>query len=46
MLKIGDMLKLHIDGGSDLGLGLSKGWGVPQAGGVESKVGVENRFTL
>ena len=40
MHKIGDTLKLHIDGGSDLGgRGLQKAGGYPKLGGVESKLG-------
>ena len=45
MHKIGDLVKLHIDDGSDLGVrGSVEGWGVPQAG-VESKPG-EGLYTL
>ena len=39
MHKIGDLVKLHIDGGSDLGVrGSVEGWGYPKLG-VESKLG-------
>ena len=46
MHKIGDVLKLHIDGGSDLAVGRLWKAGVPQ-GGVESKlVGKRSLHTM
>ena len=44
--EIGDMLKLYIDGRQDLGVGVSKGLGDAPRWGVESKLGVEIRYTL
>ena len=45
MHKIGDMLKLHIDGGSDMG-GIWKAGGTPSWGGRIKAGGVEGRYTL